>query len=126
MPFDGTKFAASTMDDKVLGVLRQARTEISKPGKWCKGTETIYHDGLLDARCTYGWVFACSNRNTALTMHCMRALDQHLPGSFRVTKKTLHNRVVGFNDLVRTTQGSIVRLFDRAIAALAEREHTVS
>jgi hypothetical protein len=49
MPFDGSKLII----DDYLAILRTARRNIAKPGKWAKGDPDTWAD---DANCIVGWI----------------------------------------------------------------------
>lgn len=111
MPFDATNFG-DDRNRRDLAILRAARAELVKPGNWAKGT--FENDG---ARCAVGWVAWAQVRFEVFGFEAAaELLFDHLPPWWR------HNpdhcdAVTNYNDWPLRARSTIVRLFDRAIAA---------
>lgn len=121
MPFEGPlpKEFLTEQERSDLVVLRASRDGIASENGWCR--KTFYEtadDGHVLARCALGWLEfydgGCRSRVIAGTYLA--------PLIKMATGKQGWERVIAYNDRHHRKQHHMVRLFDQAIAALADRE----
>jgi hypothetical protein len=126
MPFDGENWKPQqkpyeNLHERSLERLRFSREQIAA-GRWCQGD---FEDGAGEKRCATGWLgWNEPADHRFVYAYALPFLWRALPPSARRTNweghrcqsRCMTHNVAAYND--HHTQKTVVKLFDRAIAAL--------